>query len=260
MSADVRGAEPDLLPILCERCGYDVDSLSARLPTEPGLGCPECAEPVLSSMPGWRMGTPWQRQWSLVSYLRTAWALTITPRRVFRAASGDHGWDRGLMSFMVALVTGTAIALLIILEGGVANRGYRALLGAAVLAVFAGLLYYVAAMVPSLLLVRVRMRHDRRGQRALVAVVCEHSLMLLAWSPAISLIGAGVLGVSRAITMRSSSLFASPLLMTLCASLALPLILVLRAAWIGSGVMRYANPARVTLDPSAGVPPDAGEA
>lgn len=63
---------------LCESCGYDL-SASARHGS-----CPECGAPVASSLPGARIGSPWQQRRSLLSWGLTNLGSLFRPTHRFR--------------------------------------------------------------------------------------------------------------------------------------------------------------------------------
>lgn len=71
----------DEYELLCEGCGYSIEGL-------PGDGvCPECAKPIVESVPGSRVGSAWQQDPGLSSWAETIFALMRHPRRALRAVA-----------------------------------------------------------------------------------------------------------------------------------------------------------------------------
>lgn len=66
-------ARPDPAWLLCERCGYRLDSL------DPDLPCPECGTPIARSLPSRRAGSAWQRGPGFLPWLRTNWRTLCHP-------------------------------------------------------------------------------------------------------------------------------------------------------------------------------------
>ena len=64
---------PDEFTLLCERCGYEIESL----PREEE--CPECGKPIAESLPERRTGTPWQHEQTWRALLRTGWMTVRSP-------------------------------------------------------------------------------------------------------------------------------------------------------------------------------------
>ncbi len=56
----------DEYTLLCERCGYVIEGLDAS------GNCPECGKAIAESLPGRRVGTPWQRRGTIKSVVPTA--------------------------------------------------------------------------------------------------------------------------------------------------------------------------------------------
>ena len=71
---------------LCEACGYEV--LGQGLDTV----CPECAYPVVESLPEKRLGTPWQRQASLRSWACTVCGLIYGTKKLYRTMAAQS-WN-----------------------------------------------------------------------------------------------------------------------------------------------------------------------
>lgn len=72
-----RGDKPHPDWLLCERCGYRLDTLDPA----PGAPCPECGVPIANSLPQRRPGTRWQRRPGPVAWLATNWATLRRPWR-----------------------------------------------------------------------------------------------------------------------------------------------------------------------------------
>lgn len=69
----------DIAALLCERCGYTIDLL-------PTVGaCPECGEPIASSLPAARPGSPFQKKRSVLTWLGTNWSVLRHPKALFRS-------------------------------------------------------------------------------------------------------------------------------------------------------------------------------
>ncbi|MCA9277506.1 MAG: hypothetical protein H6815_01810 [Phycisphaeraceae bacterium] len=100
-----RTHQPDL-PRLCERCGYDVDSLSKD------QVCPECG----SSVDGVRTGSAWQQQPSLGSWLKTNTAVVLHPLRTFSNIIPEHARSTRLL-WINSFVTALCFAVIPMLPG-----------------------------------------------------------------------------------------------------------------------------------------------
>lgn len=75
----------DQYTLLCNRCGYIIESLYAD------SNCPECGHPIEKSIPTDRAGTPWQlHQQSMIALIKT-WFMTIgKPGKVIDTMKFDH--------------------------------------------------------------------------------------------------------------------------------------------------------------------------
>ncbi|MCA9293699.1 MAG: hypothetical protein KDA20_07795 [Phycisphaerales bacterium] len=97
--------------LLCERCGYDLTG------TPRDGKCAECGTPVGESLPGRRIGTPFQQRTDPVTFVRTMWLLARRPRGVWDAVLPER-WHSGLFGFFCA-VTASVFAWL-----GLANTAW----------------------------------------------------------------------------------------------------------------------------------------
>ncbi len=59
--------------LLCESCGYELTGL------DPSGSCPECDRPVSASLPGNRVGSPWQRSGGVGGWVRSFVAIARRP-------------------------------------------------------------------------------------------------------------------------------------------------------------------------------------
>lgn len=185
--------------LLCESCGYVLESLAA------GGACPECGRPIRTSLPEARTGTAWQRRRSLGAWWRTAWGVLVAPRRVFGVIDvGAPGAatlvsvNLALAGFFVALVptarllAGRDPVVAWAPKAGVLAgdaRHWMTLLIAVVLAltVFVGL--WVLTWIE---IAGVRFFHNRRGwriTRRLAWNVCAHATVGWAVSGALIALG-----------------------------------------------------------------------
>ncbi len=97
---------PDPDSFLCARCGYPLD----EVPAEPS--CPECGTAVALSLPASRIGSDWQRQPSVASWLRTLAALARW-RELFdtiRIGRHDADWLLRINLALAALLLAAAFA------------------------------------------------------------------------------------------------------------------------------------------------------
>jgi hypothetical protein len=92
--ARVAPAIPEESALLCEKCGYIVDGI----PTD--SLCPECAEPIVESLPSNRGPTIWEsRDGSAIArFVVTSFRLIFIPRRFFRSMN-SRGDFRSSTSF-----------------------------------------------------------------------------------------------------------------------------------------------------------------
>lgn len=87
----------DEFELLCERCGYSVDSLAR------GGNCPECGTPIAESLPGARAGSPWQRRAGLGGWLATMGAALFRPVGMVRGLRVDDSGARRLQRLNLGL-------------------------------------------------------------------------------------------------------------------------------------------------------------
>jgi len=104
---------PDEFTLLCERCGYEIESL----PREEE--CPECGKPIAESLPERRTGTPWQHEQSWSTVLRTGWLTIRSPLRTLDLMYPDielatRQIDR--LSMLTGAIAAVPAALWLILE------------------------------------------------------------------------------------------------------------------------------------------------
>lgn len=95
---------PDEYTLLCDRCGYDIESLPKD------AACPECGKPIRESLPEARTGTPWQSRPSLLAALETWRRTLIRPGRAFAEARAEP--DPSLL-FLTLITACAAIAALV---------------------------------------------------------------------------------------------------------------------------------------------------
>lgn len=88
----------DEYTLLCEACGY----VLAELPADGD--CPECGRAIATSMPGARIGSPWQRRPGIAAWCATAWTALVHPRRLHQQLRIGSPADRSLLltNFLVA--------------------------------------------------------------------------------------------------------------------------------------------------------------
>jgi hypothetical protein len=86
-------------PILCESCGYDLDSLDSS------GACPECGTPIADSLPSHRPGSPWQQSRGLNGWWRTAKLSLFHPRRLFSEIRMERPRSQRLYYFNCTLAT-----------------------------------------------------------------------------------------------------------------------------------------------------------
>lgn len=73
------------LPLLCERCGYDLSAAE-----EQAQVCPECGEPIESSLPTRRFGSVWQRRPGILPFIVTTFRTLRRPQQTFRTLRIDR--------------------------------------------------------------------------------------------------------------------------------------------------------------------------
>ncbi len=85
----------------CEGCGYPLKGLQLS------GDCPECGKPVLESHYRHRPGLTWQNQVGVRSFVKTALAVGLSPRRAFRSLKigGPNVRDRCFL-FLFAITAG----------------------------------------------------------------------------------------------------------------------------------------------------------
>ncbi len=235
------------LPILCENCGYDVDSLVARLGAEPGLKCPECAKAIAESLPTNRPGTPWQRRKNALTYAATLQATTRHPVQVWRIAQSDP--DTSILFGLLNTVL-TVIAWIAVVWRHVAPSDFRIGFGATIAQnqdAIAFVLSCAMCALFALWLIRVVTRFFIRAinrwnvSRQTLALVTDHTCLALLTGPVLFVAADGFRAwVGSAMTPP----FEIAVQSFRIASVVLPILLF--AAWSASGAraMRFANPPR----------------
>jgi hypothetical protein len=94
----------ELMPrFRCERCGYDLSTLSAT------TLCQECGTPVDDSRPERRPGVPWQQFRSISSWLATLAFYIHSPLKIFRVVRVETASMRRLL--LVNLVVSSILCL-----------------------------------------------------------------------------------------------------------------------------------------------------
>jgi hypothetical protein len=90
--------------LLCETCGYDIGGLPLD------AHCPECGQPVRTSLPAARTGSPWQRRASLYSLIATDVACIRRTGEVYSALRIDVSSGVGLAAANL-LISGALVVL-----------------------------------------------------------------------------------------------------------------------------------------------------
>lgn len=166
---------PPETTLLCESCGYDIESL-------PHAGnCPECGRAIATSLPAARPGSPWQHHPSLRSLL-TTWLDTLRkPRQVFDAINLDKGPRRLLGLTLLASSALVVTAAYFFLRGRTARDfvPVDSTLIALAWAYSAGTITLAALVLLTLIENRgIRFWGPRKGWRitpAVADVVCAHA-------------------------------------------------------------------------------------
>ena len=131
----------DPFTLLCERCGYVIEGLDAA------SVCPECAKPIVESLPDRRPGTPWQRQRGVAPMVKTWFATARSPASVLAIMAVKPPRIR-LLLCLAALPIAWAIAsgLLLLAErerplpsGGTVSWSPGSIVGSMMLTVAGGL-------------------------------------------------------------------------------------------------------------------------
>lgn len=99
VSTDRRNSE-----LLCESCGYTLDGL-------PTLGaCPECGRGISLSLPASRLGSPWQSDRTVRSWVRTNYLMLRRPAAVFDLLRVDRTHLHSLLLVNLLLAGGLLAA------------------------------------------------------------------------------------------------------------------------------------------------------
>ncbi len=98
----------DQYTLLCEKCGYVLEGLD-----QAGV-CPECGVPIEGSLPGSRLGTPYQQKPGLRSLLQTAWLTIHNPKRALEIMSFDRSAPRSPLSPILTYTVVACIALVML--------------------------------------------------------------------------------------------------------------------------------------------------
>ncbi len=238
------------LPILCENCGYDIDSLVARLGAEPGLKCPECSKAIAASLPERRTGTPWQVRPGLRSWWRTNKATLNRPRRHERTLVSLPIRAASLMLFncvSAALLTTVAIKA----TGAALSRGWEwrptVMDAVGTAKILASILALIIAHVPVLWLIGRGRQYPRAWARAWTIVGHASAAALL-----MPVLAVPFIALSRMPRGHYWG-FESPTAQLVWdvagavfsfAALVGPLVMFELATWSGFRAMRFANPPR----------------
>ncbi|MEX0875982.1 MAG: hypothetical protein WD114_00860 [Phycisphaerales bacterium] len=124
----------DEYTLLCERCGYVIEGL------DQAGNCPECGKPIAESLPGRRVGTPWQQRPGVKSLVQTWWITLRHPLRTLDVMRFDEPRHMSLLLATLSSFTGVCWLITAVQIGvpRTANNGILdALLMAAVLAIIA---------------------------------------------------------------------------------------------------------------------------
>lgn len=193
-----------VLPLLCERCGYDLSAAE-----ENAALCPECGEPVENSLPARRVGTAWQRRHGLIPLIITAARTLRHPRRTFRGLRIDRN------GFRLQLAINCLIAAFFIADpwvGVLAGDPVRAAHGSGneLIARILGYLAYItviALILMGLSALEVRgvlfiaKRHGWRLTPTAAWQVCAHASVGWIFCGVLSLLGMATL---TALSLRSN--------------------------------------------------------
>lgn len=164
---------------LCEACGYPIEGL-------PTTGvCPECGRPIAASLPGRRLGSPWQRGPGIRGWLAGAAAIARQPAASWEDVRIEERRTTSL------LITNLAIAALAATGSLIPGPISRAGPGHA-------LAFFSIAFILMLALTSIEFnglrffgrRHGFRITRAVAHTACAHASF--AWT--ISGVGVGAVG------------------------------------------------------------------
>lgn len=103
----------DEYTLLCEQCGYIVEGL------DPTGRCPECGKSIVESLPGRRVGTPWQQKRSVKALVRTWWMTLRHPLKTldileFNSEGGDgQAMDSIALSAILSLFFSALLCLVL---------------------------------------------------------------------------------------------------------------------------------------------------
>lgn len=195
-AVDVSAAPSAAPPLLCERCGYDLSAAE-----ESATVCPECGEPVENSLPARRIGSRWQRRFSVVSLISTAVLTLRHPSRTFRTLRIDR------KGFKVQLVINCLVAAFFITDpwvGVLAGDPVRTAHGSAMelpmrAAGFAAYTVAIALALIALTAIEVRgvlffaKRHGWRLAPTAAWQVCAHASVGWIFCGVLSLLGMAAL-------------------------------------------------------------------
>ncbi|MDX9910606.1 MAG: zinc ribbon domain-containing protein [Phycisphaerales bacterium] len=246
---ELKGEARCSLPLLCERCGYDVDAL----PDD--AHCPECGTPRVESLPERRTGTPWQREGGFRAFWRTLALVWMRPRGIWRKVSvGAEGRLRASMLATAALLYGVASA--IVLEVSRSSTRGRAPLASEWLGwTITGLAFGLTIFFPLLVLLtwiesrglRVIGRvHKFRITPEVASAVCAHAAAGWITGGVLAIIGSiagqwlNAYASSHNVGVVRGFMMLSPGLLPLIA-FAIGMLHFETLAYLGMRKMRYAN-------------------
>lgn len=253
---------PDEFTLLCESCGYDIESL----PDD--AACPECGRAKRDSLPASRPGTPWQQR---PSFMLRTWQDTLShPRQTFDAASVTRNDTHSLSwgSFVAAsfiFFFGHWLVITIAVLATNPDRFDRTI-GPSIFSLPILLMVAVFAALPLAFLtfieeMGIRFWGPRRGWRitpTVARVICDHASVGWVLGSVLAVAGQIVGLFLLYLTSRYNvGDFRGPMQLAPITLPALGLIAGMLTfemlVYIGMGRMKYANRQRPKLD--ASMPP-----
>lgn len=261
---------PEEFVLLCESCGYDIESLPPHAP------CPECGRAVASSLPGQRAGTPWQNRGTLRSLVQT-WFRTLTnPRATFDSARPATRASEQIGSTVLVAAILPMLAVALVMSGRqlidlIWHRPALRLLDFELAPPLIATSATGAAVLLGLTILTlieergIRFWGPRRGWRitpAIASVVCAHATVGWVLASILAVAGHALGLVLVEITHRHNlGVFRGPMQLSPISLPALGFITGLLTfetlVYIGMGRMKHANRARSDAPVDASVPPAA---